>query len=63
MQEQAKLWLMEQATDNPRRSLLKTWDQQIQEQFAETLCSHVECDSNTAVAQLLREDRDRRSQR
>jgi len=40
-QEQAKSWFMEQAKDNPRRSLLKTWTQQIPERFAEALCSHV----------------------
>jgi predicted Rossmann fold flavoprotein len=58
-QEQAKSWLLEQAVDNPRRSLLKTWAQQIPERFAEALCSHVECDPKTAVAQLPRKDRDR----
>ena len=58
-QEQTKSWLMKQATDNPRRSLLKTWAQQIPERFAEALCSHVGCDPNTAVAQLPRKDRDR----
>ena len=58
-QEQAKSWFMEQAMNNPRRSLLKTWAQQIPERFAEALCSHVECDPRTAVAQLPRKDRDR----
>jgi predicted Rossmann fold flavoprotein len=58
-QEEAKSWLMKQATDNPRRSLLKTWAQQIPERFAEALCSHVGCDPRTAVAQLPRKDRDR----
>ena len=58
-QEQAKLWLMEQATDNPRRSLLNTWAQQIPERFAEALCAHAECDPKTAVAQVPRKDRDR----
>ena len=58
-QEEAKSWLMKQATDNPRRSLLKTWAQQIPERFVEALCSHVECDPRTAVAQLPRKDRDR----
>ena len=59
MQEQAKSWLMGRATDNPQRSLLKIWAQQIPERFAEALCSHIECDPNTAVAQLPRKDRDR----
>ena len=58
-QEQAKSWFMEQAMYNPRRSLLKTWAQQIPERFAEALCSHVEFDPKTAVAQLPRKDRDR----
>jgi predicted Rossmann fold flavoprotein len=58
-QEQAKSWLMEQAASNPRRSLLKTWGQQIPERFAEALCSYIECDPKTAVAQLSRKDRDR----
>mgnify|MGYP001616273436 CR=1 FL=1 len=58
-QEQAKSWFLEQAVDNPRRSLLKTWAQQIPERFAEALCFHVECDPKTAVAQLPRKDRDR----
>jgi predicted Rossmann fold flavoprotein len=58
-QEQAKSWLMEQAASNPRRSLLKTWGQQIPERFAEALCSYIECDPKTAIAQLSRKDRDR----
>ena len=58
-QEQAKSWFFEQAVDNPRRSLLKTWAQQIPERFAEALCFHVGCDPKTAVAQLPRKDRDR----
>ena len=58
-QEQMKSWFIAQATDNPRRSLLKTWAQQIPERFAEALCSHVECDPKTAVAQLPRKNRDR----
>ncbi|TKB88353.1 MAG: NAD(P)/FAD-dependent oxidoreductase [Nitrospira sp.] len=58
-QEQAKSWLMEQAANNPRRSLLKTWAQQIPGRFTEALCSHVECDPKTAVAQLSRIGRDR----
>ena len=58
-QEQAKVWLMEQATDNPRRSVQKTWAQQVPERLAEALCSHVGCDPKTAAAQLPRKDRDR----
>jgi predicted Rossmann fold flavoprotein len=58
-QEQAKSWLIEQMTNNPRRSLLKTWVQQVPERFAEALCSHVGCDSKTPVAQLSRKSRER----
>jgi predicted Rossmann fold flavoprotein len=50
---------MEQATANPRRSLLKTLAQQIPERCAESLCCHVECDPKTAFAQVPRTDRDR----
>jgi predicted Rossmann fold flavoprotein len=57
-QDEAKSWFMKQAMDNPRRSLLKTWAQQIPERFAEALCFHVGCDPKTAVAQLPRKDRD-----
>ena len=58
-QEQAKSWFMKQATDNPRRSLLKTWARWIPERFAEALCFHIECDPKRAIAQLPRTDRDR----
>jgi predicted Rossmann fold flavoprotein len=57
-QEQARSWLMGQATAHPRRSLLKTWAQQIPERFAEALCLHVGCDPQKAIAQLPRKDRD-----
>jgi len=58
-QEQAKSWFMVQAMDNPRRSLLKIWAQQIPERFVAALCSQVECDPKTPVAQLPRINRDR----
>lgn len=57
-QEQVQSWFIAQATDNPRRSLLKTWAQQVPARFAEALCSYVECDPKTAVAQLPRKNRD-----
>jgi predicted Rossmann fold flavoprotein len=57
--EQARRWFIEQAGNHPRRSLVKTLAQQVPERFAEALCLHVECDPQKAVAQLLREDRDR----
>ncbi|MEO8341149.1 MAG: NAD(P)/FAD-dependent oxidoreductase [Nitrospirota bacterium] len=58
-QEQAKAWFMEQGTKNPRRSLQKTWAQQVPERLAEALCFHIGCDPKTAAAQLPRKDRDR----
>lgn len=58
-QEQMRSWFIAQATDNPRRSLLKTWAQRIPDRFAEALCSYVECDPRTAVAQLPKRNRDR----
>ena len=58
-QEQAKTWFLAQATANPRRSLLKTWAQQVPERCAEALCAHIECDSATTAAQLPRKERDR----
>jgi predicted Rossmann fold flavoprotein len=57
--EQAKSWFMEQAIDNPRRSLVKTCAQQVPERFARALCSHIGCDPEIAVAQLPRTERDR----
>lgn len=58
-QEQVRQWFREQVQDNPRRSLLKTWAQQIPERCVEALCAHAECDPTTAAAQLPRKDRDR----
>jgi predicted Rossmann fold flavoprotein len=58
-QEQAKSWLMEQTANHPRQSLLKTWTKQIPGRFIEALCSHVEYDPKTAMAQLSRIGRDR----
>jgi predicted Rossmann fold flavoprotein len=58
-QEQAKTWFLMQATANPRRSLLKTWAQQVPERCAEALCAYVERDPTTAAAQLPRKERDR----
>lgn len=58
-QDQAKTWFLEQATANPRRSLLKIWAQQVPERCAGALCAHAECDPTTAAAQLPRKERDR----
>ena len=54
-QEQAKRWFMEQAPDNPRRSLAEDVAQRIPERFAEALCIHIECDPQNAIAQLPQE--------
>jgi hypothetical protein len=56
-QEQVGRWFMDQATGTPRRSLTKTLAQLVPERFAEALCLHIKCDSQKAIAQLLRKDR------
>ncbi len=58
-QEQVGRWFMDQATGTPRRSLTKTLAQLVPERFAEALCLHIKCDSQKAIAQLPRKDRDR----
>jgi predicted Rossmann fold flavoprotein len=58
-QEQTKSWLIEHTANNPRQSLLKTWTKQIPGRFIEALCSHVQCDPKTTMAQLSRIGRDR----
>ena len=57
-QEQARQWLMEQARDNPRRSLGKTLVQRLPQRFTECLIQHAGCDSQTPIAQLLKKDRE-----
>ena len=57
--EQAKQWFIDQAAGTPRRSLTKTLAQLVSERFAESLCLHIECDPQKAIAQLPRKDRDR----
>lgn len=58
-QEQVRAWFMEQASQTPRRSLVKTWALCVPERFAEALCQYVACDPQKAIAQLPRADRDR----
>lgn len=58
-QEQARQWFIDQAADTPRRSLAKTLAKLVPERFAEALCLHIECDPQTAIAQLPRKDRNR----
>jgi predicted Rossmann fold flavoprotein len=57
-QEQLRQWFMEQARDNPRRSLGKTFAQRFPQRFTESLIQHAGCDSQTAIAQLPKKDRD-----
>lgn len=58
-QEQVKQWFLELTSKQPRRSLMKSLVQLVPERFAESLCRHVGCDPQVAIAQLLRNDRDR----
>ncbi len=57
-QEQVRSWVLDQMHDNPRRSLVKTLAQRLPQRFAESLIQHAGCDSQTAIAQLPRTDRD-----
>lgn len=57
-QEQVRQWLMEQARDNPRRSLGKVLAQRLPQRFTECLLQHAGCDSQTPIAQLPKKDRD-----
>jgi predicted Rossmann fold flavoprotein len=57
-QEQVRQWFMEQARDNPRCSLGKTLAQRLPQRFTDSLIQHAGCDSQTAIAQLLKKDRE-----
>lgn len=57
-QESARQWFMEQAREAPRRSLSKTLAHLFTERFAESLCRYLGINGHTAIAQLLRKDRD-----
>jgi predicted Rossmann fold flavoprotein len=57
-QEQVRQWFMEQARDNPRCSLGRTLAQRLPQRFTDSLIQHAGCDSQTAIAQLLKKDRD-----
>jgi predicted Rossmann fold flavoprotein len=52
-------WFMAQATQHPKRSLVRTLSVLIPDRFAESLCRHQSCEPHTAVAQIPRLDRDR----
>jgi predicted Rossmann fold flavoprotein len=58
-QEQMKQWFVELASKEPRRSLTKTLVQLVPARFAESLCRHMGCDPQIAIAQLPRNDRGR----
>ncbi|ULA62638.1 MAG: NAD(P)/FAD-dependent oxidoreductase [Nitrospira sp.] len=57
-QEQVRQWLMEQARAHPRRSLGTVLAQRLPQRFAESLIQHAGCESRTAIAQLLKKDRE-----
>ena len=57
--EQARQWFLGEAARSPRRSILKGLAQLVPERFAESLCLHVGCRSQTAMGQLPRADRER----
>ena len=58
-QESARQWFMAQATEAPRRSLVKALAHLVTERFAESLCRYLGINGQTAIAQLPRKDRDR----
>ena len=58
-QEAIREWFLEESRTHPRRTLIKTFAQQVPQRFAEALIHYAACDSQTASAQLLRNDRDR----
>ncbi len=57
-QEQVRQWFMEQTREYPRRSLGKTLAQRLPQRFTDSLIQHAGCDSQTAIAQLLKNDRE-----
>ena len=54
-----RAWFVAQAAQHPRRSLVRTLSSLVPDRFAESLCRHQACGSQTAVAQVPRSDRDR----
>ena len=57
--DELRVWFMAQATQHPRRSLVRTLSSLVPDRFAESLCHHQSCKPQTAVAQVPRLDRDR----
>lgn len=58
-QEQMRAWFMAEASRHPRRSIVKTLALDLPDRFAETLCRHIRCDPQQAIAQVRRTDRER----
>ncbi len=54
-----RAWLVAQSAQHPRRSLVRTLSSLVPDRFAESLCRHQACESQTAVAQVPRPHRDR----
>lgn len=57
--EELKAWLAAQATEHPKRSLVRTMALLVPERFAYSLCHHCSCDPLKAAAQVSRVDRHR----
>ena len=54
-----RAWFVAQSAQHPRRSLVRTLSSLVPDRFAESLCRHQACESQTAVAQVPRPHRDR----
>lgn len=52
-------WFIAQATQHPKRSLVRTLSALVPDRFTESLCRHQSCEPQTAVAQIPRIDRER----
>jgi hypothetical protein len=57
--EQAKHWFIGQASESPRRSVVKTLALVVPERFAEAACAALGCDPQRAAAQMPRSERNR----
>jgi predicted Rossmann fold flavoprotein len=57
--DELRAWFVAQAAQHPRRSLVRTLSSLVPDRFAESLCHHQACESQTAVAQVPRPNRDR----
>ncbi len=57
--DELRAWFVAQAARHPRRSLGRTLSSLVPDRFAESLCRHQACESQAAVAQIPRHDRDR----